>query len=100
MALPRFFLSPPQGGEEGARGGRDSRRTLNASGHCTPASPRCPRLLGKGGGHSPEVTSRQRKPNRFTLSNWTAHASKAVQCDVVCICERRIMFDSEGKSSQ
>ena len=100
MALPRFFCPLRRVGERGGEEWKCAVSEPNPSARSSPACPRCPRLLGKGGVHSPEMTSRKRKSNRFTLSNWAAHASKAVQCDVVCICERRIMFDSGGKLSQ
>ena len=43
---------------------------------------------------SPEHPQEVREPNRFFLSNMAAHAAKALQRDALCICERRIMFDS------
>ena len=50
-------------------------------------------------GASPERPQEMREPNCFFLSNMAAHVAEALQCDALCICERRIMLDSRADSS-
>lgn len=71
----------------------------NPSARSSPASP-CPvRMHRENGVLSPERPQEMRELNRFFLSNMTAQAAKALQCDALCICERRIMLDSRVDSS-
>ena len=86
----------------GERGGEERKcaaSELNASARSAPASP-CPaRMHRENGVSSPERPQEVREPNCFFLSNMAAYAAKALQCDALCICERRIMLDSRVDSS-
>lgn len=81
----------------GERGGEEWKCAVsepNPSSRSSPASP-CPaRMHREDEVPSPEHPQEVREPNRFFLSNMAAHAAKALQRDALCICERRIMFDS------
>ena len=86
----------------GERGGGEwqcAASELNASARSSPASP-CPaRMHRENGVSSPERPQEMRELNRFFLSNMATHAAKALQCDALCICERRIMLDSRADLS-
>lgn len=53
----------------------------------------------ENGVSSPERPQEMRELNRFFLSNMAVHAAEALQCDALCICERRIMLDSRADLS-
>lgn len=81
----------------GERGGEEWKCALSEPNPSARSSPTCPcpaRMHRADVVSSPGHPQEVREPNRFFLSNMAAHAAKALQRDALCICERRIMFDS------
>lgn len=97
--LSHVFLSPPQGGGAWGEEWKCALSEPNPSSRSSPACP-CPaRMHREDEVSSPEHPQEVRESNRFFLSNMVAHAAKALQCDALCICERRIMLDSREELS-
>ena len=98
--LSHVFFVPSAG--VGERGGEEWKCALsepNPSARSSSASPFPARMHRENEVSSPEHPQKMREPNRFFLSNMATHAAKALQCDALCICERRIMLDSRADLS-